>query len=94
MIIDTLLSVLQTFCREAVVWKTLNHRYVLPFLGIDVESFPRQPCVVSPWMTNGTINEFLQQNHAKEKVDVNQLVRQFCKNRYSVFSSHTLGVVV
>ena len=91
MIIDTLLSVLQTFCREALVWQTLNHRYVLPFLGIDVESFPRQPCVVSPWMTNGTINEFLQKNG---KVDVNQLVRQFCKNRYSVFSSHTLDVVV
>ena len=54
------------------------------------EFSPTALCGVA-MVTNGTINEFLQKNG---KVDVNQLVRQFCKNRYSVFSSHTLDVVV
>ncbi|KAF9257558.1 kinase-like protein [Marasmius fiardii PR-910] len=48
------------FCKEARTWKRLNHKYVLPLLGIDADTFPRQPCMVSPWMFNGTINEFLK----------------------------------
>ncbi|KAK7462223.1 hypothetical protein VKT23_007828 [Stygiomarasmius scandens] len=50
------------FCREALIWQTLRHEFVLPFLGIDAENFPRQPCMVSPWMSNGTLNHFLKKN--------------------------------
>ncbi|KAJ7078489.1 kinase-like domain-containing protein [Mycena epipterygia] len=43
------------FCREALIWKNLDHHYVLPFLGVDSESFPGFLCMVSPWMGKGPI---------------------------------------
>ncbi|KAJ4491943.1 kinase-like domain-containing protein [Lentinula edodes] len=48
--------------QEALIWQRLYHKFILPFLGIDAENFPRQPCMVSPWMANGTITQFLKHN--------------------------------
>lgn len=55
-------KIYRKFCKEALVWQKLSFKYVLPFLGIDAENFPRQPCMVSPWMSNGTAPHFLKQN--------------------------------
>jgi hypothetical protein len=30
---------LKKFCREALLWRGLNHSNVLPFYGIDLETF-------------------------------------------------------
>lgn len=49
------LTVIQKFCREALIWKNLDHDYVLPFLGVDSESFPGFLCMISPWMHKGPI---------------------------------------
>ncbi|KAJ7607393.1 kinase-like domain-containing protein [Roridomyces roridus] len=46
-------------CREALVWKDLDHPNILPFIGIDRETFPNSLCMVSPWMENGTILKYL-----------------------------------
>ncbi|KAJ7029798.1 kinase-like domain-containing protein, partial [Mycena alexandri] len=43
------------FFREALIWKNLAHEYILPFLGVDSETFPGFLCMVSPWMTKGPI---------------------------------------
>ncbi|KAJ7759981.1 kinase-like domain-containing protein [Mycena metata] len=43
------------FFREALIWKNVDHEYILPFLGVDPETFPGFLCMVSPWMTRGTI---------------------------------------
>ncbi|KAF7375636.1 hypothetical protein MSAN_00452700 [Mycena sanguinolenta] len=43
------------FCKEALIWKNLDHHYVLPFLGVDSQSFPGFLCMVSPWMYRGPI---------------------------------------
>ncbi|KAF7362319.1 Kinase-like protein [Mycena venus] len=50
------------FCREALVWKDLHHPNILPFLGIDRDSFPScdSLCMVSPWMKNGTVMNYLK----------------------------------
>ncbi|KAJ7226765.1 kinase-like domain-containing protein [Mycena pura] len=45
----------QDFFREALLWKNLDHEYVLPFLGVDSETFPGFLCMVSPWMAKGPI---------------------------------------
>ncbi|KAJ6573535.1 kinase-like domain-containing protein [Mycena vulgaris] len=50
------------FCREALVWQTLEHKYVLPLIGIDRESFPSSFCMVSPWMKRGTLLKYLNEN--------------------------------
>ncbi|KAF7374462.1 Kinase-like protein [Mycena sanguinolenta] len=49
------------FCREALVWKELCHPHILPFLGIDGDSFPSPLCMVSPWMGHGTVLNYLEQ---------------------------------
>ncbi|KAJ7577245.1 kinase-like domain-containing protein, partial [Mycena floridula] len=62
------------FCREAQTWYRLQHQYILPFYGVDAENFPRQPCMVSPWMANGTVMDFLEK---RPKFNVDKLVSGF-----------------
>ncbi|KAJ7067087.1 kinase-like domain-containing protein [Mycena amicta] len=52
----------QKLLREALVWKELRHPNILPFIGIDRETFPSAYCLVSPWMRNGNVLAFLQQH--------------------------------
>ncbi|KAJ7577104.1 kinase-like domain-containing protein [Mycena floridula] len=59
---DTCLTFYQRLCREALLWQRLQHPYVLPFSGIDSETFPSFLCMVSPWMKNGTILNYLSAN--------------------------------
>lgn len=47
--------------KEALIWRQLNHPYILPFLGIDIVTFPDYPTLVSPWMENGTLLNFVCQ---------------------------------
>ncbi|KAJ7306963.1 kinase-like domain-containing protein, partial [Mycena albidolilacea] len=56
------------FCREALVWRRLQHPFILPFIGIDHETFPGSLCMVSPWMENGTVLKYLK-DHGKANVD-------------------------
>ncbi|KAF7333656.1 Kinase-like protein [Mycena sanguinolenta] len=57
------------FCREALVWKDLHHPYILPFLGIDRDSFPTTLCMVSPWMNHGSVINYLK-THDHANVDM------------------------
>ncbi|KAJ7718321.1 kinase-like domain-containing protein [Mycena metata] len=52
---DENLRTRKKFGREALIWKNLDHDYVLPFLGVDFETFPGQLCMVSPWMEKGPL---------------------------------------
>lgn len=53
----------QSFSREAILWSRLSHPNVLPFYGIfHLKTMQRRFCLVSPWMDNGTLNEFLEEN--------------------------------
>ncbi|KAF8183830.1 kinase-like domain-containing protein [Mycena galopus ATCC 62051] len=56
------------FCREALLWKDLQHPNILPCLGIDGDSFPSSLCMISPWMEHGTVIHYLKQ-HGHENVD-------------------------
>ncbi|KAG6828025.1 hypothetical protein H0H92_009600 [Tricholoma furcatifolium] len=54
-------SLHKAFAREAVVWGQLSHSNILPFIGIyrfgeNNERFS----LVSSWMCNGNVNDFLQ----------------------------------
>ncbi|KAJ6558076.1 kinase-like domain-containing protein [Mycena capillaripes] len=61
------------FCREALVWQTLQHEYILPLIGIDRETFPFSFCMVSPWMKYGTVLKYLSQHR---RADVDKLLLQ------------------
>jgi len=46
-------------CEETLVWQQLEHRFVLPFLGLDVDTFSQRFGLVSPWAQNGHILQYL-----------------------------------
>ncbi|KAJ7833551.1 kinase-like domain-containing protein, partial [Mycena olivaceomarginata] len=46
--------------QEVLTWVHLKHIYILPFLGLDEESFEGYPaCIIIPYMRNGTMKDFL-----------------------------------
>ena len=52
---------LQRIRREAYVWITLSHDHILPFLGITMrDDFARIPALVSPWMENRSLGDYLK----------------------------------
>ncbi|KAH7907398.1 kinase-like domain-containing protein, partial [Hygrophoropsis aurantiaca] len=54
---------LKAFCKEAVLWRQLSNRHVLPLFGVyHLPERPLQVCLVSPWMTNGNVVEYLEKN--------------------------------
>ncbi|KAI3609866.1 hypothetical protein WG66_007610, partial [Moniliophthora roreri] len=52
-------KIFRGLCREAILWRTLKHPFVLSFFGVDSDTFPGLFCLVSPWMANGTILKHL-----------------------------------
>ncbi|KAF7368756.1 hypothetical protein MVEN_00200700 [Mycena venus] len=56
------------FCKETLIWEGLHHPFILPFLGVDSDTFPSALCMVSPWMKNGTVLEYLE-SHGRGEVD-------------------------
>ncbi|KAH8832256.1 kinase-like domain-containing protein [Flagelloscypha sp. PMI_526] len=54
--------VIKEFCKEALIWRQLKHSNVLPFLGVTETLFPRNFCLVSPFMNNGNVMSFLEVN--------------------------------
>ncbi|KAF9785257.1 kinase-like domain-containing protein [Thelephora terrestris] len=48
------------FCKEVVTWKTLQHPHVLPLIGVSMSK--AHFAMVSEWMDNGNINEFVKAN--------------------------------
>jgi len=51
-------KITRRFCKEVVTWKTLRHENVLPLLGVIMSH--NQFAMVSEWMANGSINEFIR----------------------------------
>ncbi|KAJ8083342.1 Rho guanine nucleotide exchange factor [Marasmius tenuissimus] len=48
------------YLREAILWYQIRHPNVLPFLGIYQLEYAHQLCLISPWMTNGNLVQFLE----------------------------------
>jgi serine/threonine protein kinase len=49
---------LQAFANEAVIWRSFSHPNVLPFYG--VYRWKDRLSLVSPWMENGNVIEYLK----------------------------------
>lgn len=52
--------VVQMFYKETVVWKSLSHPNVLPLLGVPKDRSQLKFVMVSEWMANGDIGEFVK----------------------------------
>ncbi|KAJ7267286.1 kinase-like domain-containing protein [Mycena rebaudengoi] len=55
---------MKDFGREALIWRQLSHPNLLPFFGLYY--WDERLCLVSPWMENGNILEFLRRTSASE----------------------------
>jgi len=51
-------AIVQMFCKEVMMWKSLYHPNILPLLGVTLND--GHFAMVSEWMTNGNINEFVE----------------------------------
>ncbi|KAJ6469290.1 kinase-like domain-containing protein [Mycena sanguinolenta] len=52
------LPIPESFGHEALIWRQLSHPNVLPFFGLS--HFDKRLSLVSPWMENGTMVEYLR----------------------------------
>lgn len=56
-------SLTQGFSHEIAVWRQLSHANILPLYGVyRLKDEYSRVCLVSPWMENGNIVEFLKQS--------------------------------
>ncbi|TFK31344.1 kinase-like domain-containing protein [Crucibulum laeve] len=56
-------SLLKACSKAAILWGHLSHPNVLPFYGIyHLEDNHRHICLISPWMDNGNITQYLIHN--------------------------------
>ncbi|KAJ7572208.1 kinase-like domain-containing protein, partial [Mycena floridula] len=51
-------KLLNKCCREALLWKQLDHPNILPFLGLNTEMFTPTVCLISPWIANGNLRQY------------------------------------
>ena len=58
----------QRFCREGVAWRHLRHPNILPLLGVTVTE--HQFALVSEWMENGNINDFIEKDRHVNRVEL------------------------
>ncbi|PBK59470.1 kinase-like protein [Armillaria solidipes] len=56
---NNILKVLRQVRREAIIWRQCDHPNVLPFYGIYRGSAPSTYCLVSPFMVNGSLRQYM-----------------------------------
>ncbi|KAK0447528.1 kinase-like domain-containing protein, partial [Armillaria borealis] len=54
--------------REALVWRQLRHENILPFLRVNSSYFEPRHCLISPWMKNGNIIQYLEKNKDHDRL--------------------------
>lgn len=77
----------QRLCKEVITWKWLRHPNILPLLGVVTVNRFR---MVSEWMPNGNINEFVKD---RPNANLQQLVCfSFCPRQFLDFSTQMITV--
>ena len=84
--LQNLLIFLQECCQEAVIWKQLKHNHILPFIGVNTELFSPSFCLISPWMSNGNVIDYLRQLEKVKHSNVSQLALDAVRFSHPVVS--------
>ncbi|KAJ6556142.1 kinase-like domain-containing protein, partial [Mycena capillaripes] len=51
------------FCKEALLWRYLDHPNIVPFLGVGSTTFPGlRLAMVTPWMPRGSVISYISEN--------------------------------
>jgi serine/threonine protein kinase len=67
-------SIEKGFYTEALAWRSLSHRFILPLLGIYEEG--SQLFLVSPFMTNGALCDWRKEHSPVRLDEIQRLVRR------------------
>ena len=59
---------MQRFCKEVLAWRTLQHPNVLPLIGVSISE--TRFVMVSEWMVNGNLNEFVKKNPDANRLEL------------------------
>ncbi|KAF9644872.1 kinase-like protein [Thelephora ganbajun] len=59
---------IRKFCKEVLMWKALRHPNVLPLLGVMMIN--TQFAMVSEWMVNGNIKEFVKAHTSADRLEL------------------------
>ena len=71
----------QRLKREIFVWSRLDHKNVLPLLGVITNhslNHSPLPSMVSPWMMNGSLNKFLKLCGSSLNVEARLVIVRVC----------------
>jgi serine/threonine protein kinase len=52
------------FCKEAVMWKPLKHRNIVPLLGVTHAPFQ----LISEWVPGGILPEYIKNNPGADRL--------------------------
>ena len=52
----------QRLCREVLIWKRSSHPNILPLLGVSLSENPLYFRIISEWMSNGNVAEYIGSN--------------------------------
>ncbi|KAF8328318.1 kinase-like domain-containing protein [Amanita rubescens] len=78
----------QDLCKEALVWRSLRHDFILPLLGIFKER--RVQFLVSPLMPNGTLMEWRRNIKPLSLAEIHRLILEVAEG---VQYLHSEGIV-
>ena len=53
---------MQRFCKEVAIWKDLSHPNILSLIGVPDTLDDGRSSMVSGWMVNGNIMEYVRRN--------------------------------
>ncbi|KAK0218755.1 kinase-like domain-containing protein [Armillaria fumosa] len=67
---DNINKVLRQVRREAIIWRQCDHPNVLPFYGIYRDSAPSTYCLVSPFMVNGSLRQYIDKTDDPKRLDL------------------------
>ncbi|KAF8328947.1 kinase-like domain-containing protein [Amanita rubescens] len=79
------------FCGEALMWGSLKHKFVLPFLGIYEfeDGKESQLCLVSPYMSNGTLAQWRN----KANPSISEIEHRVLEVAQGIEYIHSEGIV-
>lgn len=79
----------QQLSKEAILWKHFKHRNILPLLGVSIKisgNKARNPCLVSPWMKNGSIFLFAKRYPSFNRFNLASTPRFLCDGVLTSYS--------
>ena len=65
---------MQAFVRELSIWAGLHHENILPLIGMAI--FDGVPVLVSEWMENGNLVQFLSANINADRLEMVRIFAQ------------------